>query len=581
MTVTRVFRNSVRYIRDREPVDAGTTNRPIRDLHGNVAAIRAVVESMQVGQAIILRDQTLESALVAGQPVYLDAARNTWRAARATLTTSGTDAGVWAFGPDSYVGGVVESKVGNRGAVAVSGKLQFKQDWVRRVFDGSYAPGPVYLSRNTAGKLSTGKELSVRVGTVSGPDQHGVYTLIISPSTREGITAHSHLCMKLVAAPAGVPNRAPEHYGDILIGETYAEGPYPGFRHKVMTPNVDSPGWLPASHPQFAGLPVPAGAKFGYNIKADRALAGVWPPSPAHFAKSAMVTVGGIIVDEATVVANEYGIWWMTDEYGKAPWSVNHRDYIEEDGMEYEPLDTSRELPALVPRLMLWFNSIAAQTESSFLTAVVSDGTIAVTQSPGGLVTLAAATGGIEQALAPVAVLPSPETDADIHAVQTVYVPVGTGAEPYGFNDIPFPDVGPGVLPCIEFTGAGAIAVYSVDVNRVPAQASRVKLAVRLRVANNNSDAGVSPTSLFHVILGVQKPTTTGSALPVDTSHTDVLPWATKNSELPMGGYTYVDIETEAKAFNVTPGDTVTIVVRSETNNDAYLLGTRLLVSTV
>ena len=95
-----------------------------------------------------------------------------------------------------------------------------------------------------------------------------------------------------------------------------------------------------------------------------------------------MVTVGGIIVDEATVVANEYGIWWMTDEYGKAPWSVNHRDYIEEDGMEYEPLDTSRELPALVPRLMLWFNSIAAQTESSFLTAVVSDGTIAVTQSP-------------------------------------------------------------------------------------------------------------------------------------------------------------------------------------------------------
>ena len=101
MTVTRVFRNSVRYIRDREPVDAGTTNRPIRDLHGNVAAIRAVVESMQVGQAIILRDQTLETALVAGQPVYLDAARNTWRAARATLTTSGTDAGVWAFGPDS------------------------------------------------------------------------------------------------------------------------------------------------------------------------------------------------------------------------------------------------------------------------------------------------------------------------------------------------------------------------------------------------------------------------------------------------------------------------------------------------
>ena len=580
MTVTRVFRNSVRYIRDREPVDAGTTNRPIRDLHGNVAAIRAVVESMQVGQAIILRDQTLETALVAGQPVYLDAARNTWRAARATLTTSGTDAGVWAFGPDSYVGGVVESKVGNRGAVAVSGKLQFKADWVRKVFDGGYAPGPVYLSRNTAGKLSTGKELSVRVGTVSGPDQQGLYTLIISPSTREGVTAHSHLCTRLVAAPAGVPNRAPEHYGDILLGEAYAEGPYPGFRHKVMTPNVDSPGWLPATHPRFAGLPVPAGAKFGYNIAADRGLSAVWPPSPAHFAASAVITTDGVIADETLVVANEHGIWWMTDAYGKAPWSVNHRDYVEEDGMEYEPLDTSRELPALVPRLVLWFNSVASQTESSFLTAVASDGSIGVQQSPGGLVTLSMSTGYVEQSLVPVAVLPTPETDADTHAMRTVYVPRGTGASPYGINDIPFEDTGPGVIPCIAFTGKGAIAVYSADVPRAPRQA-RVRLAVRLRVANNDGDTGASPTSLFNVIVSIQKPTATGGALPVDVQHTHRLAWATKNSGLQMGGYTYVDIETVDKVFDLTPGDLVTVVVRSETNNDAYLLGTRLLVSTV
>lgn len=575
MATARVYRQAVRYVHNGEAVEAGVANRPVRDLHGNVAAIREIVESMQVGQAIILRDQAVEASLSPGQPVYMDAATATWRPARATLTMSGTDAGVWAFGPNSYVGGVLESRVGSRGSVVIAGKIQFSSTWVLNTFDGAYAAGPVYLSRNTAGKLSTGRELSVRVGAVSGPDQDGMYTLYVAPSSREGITTHSHLRVSLSALPAGTPNHAPEHYDDTLLGEMYAEGPYPGFTHQVSAPDANAPGWLPATHSVFAGLPVPAGAKFGYNIRKDPTLSAVWPPSPAYFAQSAVVTVDGVVADETRVIANEYGIWWMMDAYGKAPWSVNFRPYFESSSSSSSSSD-AEDLPLRQPKLLLWFNSVAAQTESAFLTSVASpDESIKVQQTTGGVVSLVHNAHFLETALVPFIVLPDEYTEGDPYAVRTVYMPYGNPSNPYGLSDVT-EDFAIGALPCIKFQKIGSIAFYSLDVARTPLQ-SRLLLKVRLRVANDDSEAStLDPTTLFSVTIGVQSPTTTGGALPTGTEYTRELPWSAASSRLPMGGYAYVDIETEARAFDLAAGSMVTLAVRSETDHDKYLLGARL-----
>lgn len=570
MTTARVYRQAVRYVRNGEAVEAGVTNRPVRDLHGNVAAIREIVESMQVGQAIILRDQAVEASLSPGQPVYMDAATATWRPAKATLTMSGTDAGVWAFGPNSYVGGVLESRVGSRGSVVIAGKIQFSATWVLNTFDSAYVAGPVYLSRNTAGRLSTGSALSVRVGAVSGPDQDGMYTLYVAPSSREGITTHSHLRLPLIALPAGTPNHAPEHYDDTLLGEMYAEGPYPGFTHQVAAPDANAPGWLPATHSAFAGLSVPAGAKFGYNIRQDPALSAVWPPSPAYFAQSAVVTVDGVVADETRVIANEYGIWWMMDAYGKAPWSVNFRPYFESSSSSSSSSE-DEDLPLRQPKLLLWFNSVAAQTESAFLTSVASpDESIKVQQTTGGVVSLVHNSHYLEQALIPFVVLPVKTENSNRYAEHTVYLP-----PPNGLPDVIDDDVGPAGIPCVAFGGVGSVAYYKLDVSRIPLQ-SRLLLRVRLRIANNDSIKSADPTTLFSVTVGVQSPTTTGGALPTGLDHTRILPWSAASSRLPMGGYTYVDIETETMAFDLAAGSEVTIVVRSDTEDDKYLLGTRL-----
>ena len=574
MTTARVYRQAVRYVRNGEAVEAGVANRPVRDLHGNVAAIREIVESMQVGQAIILRDQAVAPSLSPGQPVYLDAATATWKPAKATLTMSGTDAGVWAFGPDSFVGGVLESRVGSQGSIVVAGKIQFSSTWVLNTFDSAYVAGPVYLSRNAAGKLSTGRQLSVRVGAVSGPDQDGMYTLYVAPSSREGITTHSHLRVALVAQPAGTPNHAPEHYGDTLVGEAYVEGPYPEFKHQVSVPDSNVSGWLPATHAAFAGLPVPAGAKFGYNIRQDPTLSAVWPPNPAYFAQSAVVTVDGVVADETRVVANEYGIWWMMDDYGKAPWSVNFRPYFESSSSSSSSA-ADEDLPLRQPKLLLWFNSVAAQTESAFLTSVSApDESIRVQQTTGGVVTLSHNAHFIETALTPFVVLPDEDTGDEPYATRSVFVPPALGT----LSDI-IDEGGVGALPCIWFTGRGSIAFYSLDVSRIPLQ-SRLLLRVRLRVANNSADpmgSGESPTDLFSVTIGVQSPTTTGGALPsTGTEYTRTLAWSAASSRLPMGGYTYVDIETDTVAFDLAAGSMVTIAVRSETAGDKYLLGARL-----
>lgn len=277
-----------------------------------------------------------------------------------------------------------------------------------------------------------------------------------------------------------------------------------------------------------------------------------------------------MVADETRVIANEYGIWWMMDAYGEAPWSVNFRPYFESSSSSSSSSD-AEDLPLRQPKLLLWFNSVAAQTESAFLTSVASpDESIKVQQTTGGVVSLIHNAHYLEQALIPFVVLPNEDTEDEPYAVQTVYLP-----PPNTLSEVVDWDPGIGGIPCIAFRGKGSIAFYKLDVSRIPLR-SRLLLRVRLRIANNDSSQSADPTTLFSVTVGVQSPTTTGGALPTGLDHTRILPWSAASSRLPMGGYTYVDIETETMAFDLAVGSEVTIAVRSETEDDKYLLGTRL-----
>jgi hypothetical protein len=121
---------------------------------------------------------------------------------------------------------------------------------------------------------------------------------------------HVHYKFTMTAAPAG----------DVV-------DPATGQPHVISNPNPALRGWLPASAPYFDPATIPAGAKFGYNLAhaSDAELAQVFPPVPLS---GATFEQAGQVLQSSLVTVNQYGIWWMQDSYGMAPWptdfAVNH-----------------------------------------------------------------------------------------------------------------------------------------------------------------------------------------------------------------------------------------------------------------
>lgn len=552
--MSRVFRQQVRTIRDGEAVTAGVANRPVLDLAGNVTVLRETLEQMRVGSSLVLRSQRVDPAAAAGRPVYLDGATGTWKPAVASLVSSGVDAGSWQFGPDSYVGGIVYSRVGRTGDILINGAMTLPAAWATTAFDGAYRPGPVYLSRATPGKLSTSGGLTVRVG-VAYAGSNGSYTLVVQPSTREGMATHTHLRMELISDPAGLPNWSPEETeGETLLGELEAEGPYPDFRHDVAAPDSARPGWLPVRHPLLAGVPIPTGAKFWYNIGAHSALAAVWPPSPAYFASSAVVTVDGIIAGTDRVVSNAHGIWWMDNRWGRAPWSVNYRPYYTSSSSSSSSSpDPIAPLTLRRPDVVLWFNSIFTQTEAAFLTSLESpDGSLVVGEPSGGVATLSNNSGYAELAALPAAFYPAYGGVETERFGRMVAKRIAGPSE--SVSDVT-------ALPCVQLHVSGATALYPVRVARAAQPGQSLYMRVRVRALHDGTSAFSIPALLqTYVTAAAVAP----EGLQAPTAVTAAPAWDASAYSIAVSGGTYVDIESAPYLVPGSIGDVLNIAIRSQ-----------------
>jgi hypothetical protein len=76
------------------------------------------------------------------------------------------------------------------------------------------------------------------------------------------------------------------------------------------------PGWT-------VGVQIPSNAKFGYNLQhaSEAALLSSFPPVPVE---AAVAVQAGVTVTPSPLVVNAYGIWWVDDTYGNAPWPVDY-----------------------------------------------------------------------------------------------------------------------------------------------------------------------------------------------------------------------------------------------------------------
>ncbi len=289
----------VPFIRNGEPVDQNVANRPLETLAGRDQYLKDRLDAASLGQAVVAYGATLASNVLEGQPVAWNKQTQRFEQALADAVVD-TTSGMYVPGLLADVIGVVSYKsAATKGDVVIAGRFPTDMD---NAVDDTPAPGRYYLSSSAPGKLVLQRPpVSVPVLWWDGTYAY------VAPSIRSFVEEHIHYRFYLVARPAGVN-------GD------------DGERVLISDPDPSLPGWLPASHASFNGR-APTGAAFGYNLAAHPALETHWPPTPVE---SVVVVVdrgignlGGTVAANGLsglVYADRFGIWWMSDCIGDAPW---------------------------------------------------------------------------------------------------------------------------------------------------------------------------------------------------------------------------------------------------------------------
>lgn len=298
------YKRRINHVTHGSQATAGNVSTATRELAGNVEYLKSLIDGAFTGQAVFAREQTLESGLLVGQPVYFDAADQTFRPAIAAAATANGQ--LIAAETAEVIGIVYEKQADTQGDILLLG---FAEVDLSNAIDGDVTAGRYYLSGTTAGKLVRSRPAA----TVAVLYAFGNGKVLVAPAVRDFLEDHIHYSFNLVCQPAGthVP-------------------PSPGDTHAITNPDADMAGWLPANHSSFGGN-APDGAAFGYNLAADDALFSVWPPIPLSgvgliWDKGAD-HLGGTDVPigmDGLVYIDQYGIWWMSNCYGDVPWPTDY-----------------------------------------------------------------------------------------------------------------------------------------------------------------------------------------------------------------------------------------------------------------
>lgn len=326
--MTTPFKEVVRLMSNGDPVDAANTNKPAQDLTQRTAHLKEVLDALEAGQLLRMTNAVLQAGMIVGTPLYLDI-DNVFKPALAAIaddTVGGVTAG------SGYVFGVLLAlDTATSGTVALGGRISSitSIQWAAVMEDAAFVAGHYFLSSENEGKITLEPgPLAIYVGQAL-PD--GTFLAKVAPPV---YGAHTHFHFELIGAPAGT-----------------VVDPGVGVDHVVTTPNTAVRGWLPAVSPYFPTIQIPAGAKFGYNIQhPDEAeLRAVFPPIPLE---GVTFDQGGAILNAGSITINQFGIWWMTDDYGTAPW----------------PVDYSVSLTAEI--VHFWFSRVLFATSNSVVTRI-------------------------------------------------------------------------------------------------------------------------------------------------------------------------------------------------------------------
>lgn len=338
---------NVRVRQDGQAVRAATDNQSISDLTNRTDWLKQQLDSLAAGTQLLLRSQTVQSGMVAGEVVYLDKADDTFKPALAAVNISNLSTAA----DSTFWQGIILTVSGTVADIIIGGAMELTTvAWAAAYEDGTFAEGDVFLSAVVPGKMTTD------IGTA------GVYL--------GHMRASGELLVRLGNPGAFIDH---VHYERTLLGQPADSAPVdpaaPGDPQIINTPDDSIRGWLPANSTYFpgfvAGVQIPTGAVFGYNLQHPdeaslREIFPLVPPENSQFSQSQL------ILPSSQVVTNEYGIWWLDPtsptvgqaDYGQAPWPT---DYVASGN--------------LAPDILLWTTRLIASAEvlDLVLQAVLQD----------------------------------------------------------------------------------------------------------------------------------------------------------------------------------------------------------------
>ncbi len=342
------FKQIIELLRAGEPVAAGTTNRPIRDIQQNAEYLWELIKAAAIGSTIYARQVTLAPSVLEGQPVFYNDATQRFEAAYAAVSTDLANGRI-SPAASAQVWGIVATKTNSTlGDILLSGYDTI--DITNALTGASLAAGMYFLG------LAPGTLTKTRPGVpipVLRADGNG--KVFLSPQWDDPIFRYVPFKFRLAPIPAG----------------THTD-PGDGGTHVITSPNVHVRGWLPADHASFEDR-APSGAKFGYNLLAHPELKAVWPPLPPE---SATLFWEGVLTESGIggfVQFTRYGIWWMSDCYGDVPWPATL-------STEFEAVSESTFSESINAcpfpyemRLTLFFSQVSFMSETTVVTSLVTE----------------------------------------------------------------------------------------------------------------------------------------------------------------------------------------------------------------
>lgn len=304
----------VAHVQPGSPVSAGNTSAATRTLEARDERLYEIVQAMEAGKSLWLRDVVVDPTVVPAAAVYWDDAAQAFLPAVAATTTDPNTAAITAASSSRCVGICSRKSADTVGDIVLLGAVFLTGEQLDVLLEGDAVSGRYFLSGVTAGKLTAVTPgVPVPVAELLGPVSSctGGAWLVVSPHLQPFLDGHRHQQFELTALPAGT------HTPPAVDGE-----------HEITDPDAASLGWLPADHASFDGR-APDGAVFGYNLSADASLSANWPPIPAAAAVLEMLQPDEAVTDRVQglvrvppelVQIDRYGIWWMTACYGQVPW---------------------------------------------------------------------------------------------------------------------------------------------------------------------------------------------------------------------------------------------------------------------